>query len=224
MAVLAAVALRRAQGPFWLAANQDPAYSYLYDSLRVAQGLPPNHVQHPGTAIQLLGAVTLRATTLGRGAVLQRRVLADPETALRSIHAVLLAACALGMAALGASVLAGTGKPVLAWLAQAGVLIVPGLLGELAGVKPEPFLLALALAMAAVIASPDGRVRASDGAVGPRDRVGPGPGREVHGLAAGRRGPGRASGRRSAAAVRGGRGALLLDRCAARAAAALRVD
>jgi hypothetical protein len=151
-----ALALRRAQGPFWLAANQDPAYSYLYDSLRVARGLPPNHVQHPGTAVQLLGAAALRATT-GGGPSLARRVLADPETALRRIHGVLLAACALGMAALGWSTLLATRRPVLCWLAQGGGLVMPATLAELAGVKPEPLLLALSMVMAAALVSHDGR-------------------------------------------------------------------
>ena len=64
---LAAAALRRAQGPFWLATNQDPAYSYLYDALRVSRGLPPNHFQHPGTTVQLLGAVVVRALHRGGG-------------------------------------------------------------------------------------------------------------------------------------------------------------
>jgi hypothetical protein len=151
---VAALSLRRAQGPFWLAANQDPAYSYLYDSLRVARGLPPNHVQHPGTALQMLGAAALRATT-GGGPSPARRVLADPETALRHIHAVLLAACALGMAALGWSTLVGTRRPVLCWLAQGGALLTPGTLVELAGVKPEPLLLALSMLMGAALAGHD---------------------------------------------------------------------
>ena len=145
-----AAELRRAEGPFWLATNQDPAYTYLFDSLRVAVGLPPNQVLHPGTTVHLLGAAVLRAQHPDPTR-LASAVLADPEPSLGALHAVLLGTCLAALLALGWSTLAVTGSPVLAWLAQAAPFLLPGPLLELAGAKPEPLLLAFGVLVAALV-------------------------------------------------------------------------
>lgn len=37
----------------------DPDYGYLLNALMITQGQPPNHIDHPGTTVQLIGALTI---------------------------------------------------------------------------------------------------------------------------------------------------------------------
>ena len=72
--------IKTARGPLWLAPNQDPSYHYLLNSLMVAEARAPFHVDNPGTPLQVMGAVVLRATHLVRGsASLRLVVMLDPE-------------------------------------------------------------------------------------------------------------------------------------------------
>ncbi len=59
--VVAIVALFHQQtlGPQYLGCNADPGYVYLFNSLNLATGTLPYHVDHPGTTIQWIGALIL---------------------------------------------------------------------------------------------------------------------------------------------------------------------
>lgn len=56
----------RVTGPFFLAANVDPDYAYLFNGLNIAVGEAPEHTDHPGTPLQLLGAAWIRLLNLGK--------------------------------------------------------------------------------------------------------------------------------------------------------------
>src|SRR5262245_51688104 len=58
---LTVLALKEARGPFWYGKNSDPDYAYLFNSLVVAQVRSPGHIDHPGTTLQVFGALVLRA-------------------------------------------------------------------------------------------------------------------------------------------------------------------
>jgi hypothetical protein len=53
--------IRTLTGPFYLGTNYDPDYAYLFNSLNLAVFHPPRHIDHPGTPVQLVGALVLRA-------------------------------------------------------------------------------------------------------------------------------------------------------------------
>jgi hypothetical protein len=57
--------LRSYHGPYYLGYNSDPAYAYLLNSLNILNGVPPGHTDHPGTTVQLLGAVGILIRWLG---------------------------------------------------------------------------------------------------------------------------------------------------------------
>jgi hypothetical protein len=81
-------------GPFYLGPNLDPEYAYLFNSLDVADLSAPGHVDHPGTPLQVLGAIVILLeygiVTLFRStASLEQEVLLNPESYLRSINFVL---------------------------------------------------------------------------------------------------------------------------------------
>ena len=54
--------MRHNAGPFWLWSNLDPDYWYLIDSLNLIDGNWPKHVAHPGTTVQWIGALIIKAS------------------------------------------------------------------------------------------------------------------------------------------------------------------
>lgn len=143
------VALLRARGPAWLGSNSDPAYPYLLNGLNLATGHVPAHVDHPGTPVQLLVAVVLRAAHLvaGRGA-LADDVVARPERYLAIAGWVLMVLAAGALALAGRAAWRATGSTV-AGLA-AGLLpgLMPVVAAHVVHVKPEPVLVALGALLA----------------------------------------------------------------------------
>ncbi len=52
--------LKMATGPYWLGPNSDPAYLYLINSLYILQHISPAFVDHPGTTLEVLGAIVIK--------------------------------------------------------------------------------------------------------------------------------------------------------------------
>ncbi len=75
------------QGSFNLGQNADPAYVYLFNSMNLAHGYIPGHIDHPGTVLQYLGAIVLRVTYLvdGTAPTLIEDVMQKPEKYLHII-------------------------------------------------------------------------------------------------------------------------------------------
>jgi len=55
------VLMRHNAGPFWLWSNLDPDYWYLIDSLNMINGEWPKHIAHPGTTVQWIGMLIIKA-------------------------------------------------------------------------------------------------------------------------------------------------------------------
>jgi len=89
--LILSVLLKIATGPYWLGANLDPAYLYLVNSLYLIENLTPSFVDHPGTTLEVLGAVVIRAFNLtsDKSDVISE-VLGDPEYYLNAIYYVIL--------------------------------------------------------------------------------------------------------------------------------------
>ena len=58
--IIYSLSLRYSQGPFYYNSGYDPSYVYLISSLNIAQFKSPQHADHPGTPVQLIGAVILK--------------------------------------------------------------------------------------------------------------------------------------------------------------------
>ncbi len=106
-----------AKGPYWLGTSSDPDYPYLFNALLIDQGQPPEHIDHPGTPVQLWVAGALKIThfAVGRGSLVND-VLTRPEFYLKVANWTFLAALAAALWARvtpsGAS-RAATGPPFL---------------------------------------------------------------------------------------------------------------
>jgi len=147
--------LTKARGPFWLGDNFDPEYAYLCSSINLSYLQPIWHVDHPGTTMQLLGALVFRVVYGVIGpphSGLRAEVLANPEYYLRWVQGVAAGFNILMVWFLGRLVFRKTRKlaPSLALQAapfSSGLLLYQGF----ARVSPEPLLLLMTLALIAVL-------------------------------------------------------------------------
>jgi hypothetical protein len=145
-------AMYAARGPSWLGSNLDPDYVYLLNGLSILHGYGPQHVDHPGTPVQLLVALVIKVTHLltGHGPVAED-VIGRPEHYLAAVSGLLVVLFAGALLVAGLAALRTTGS-LLAGLAMQ---LLPGLSPLIAlhvtGVKPEPFLAALTALLAALV-------------------------------------------------------------------------
>jgi hypothetical protein len=152
------VNLRYQRGAYFELANVDPAYAYLMNSLAVAVGVPPTHVDHPGTTVQELGALAiygqwfLASLQDGHGGLIDS-VLQQPERYLDAINDLLLIIVSASIAAGMLFVLRLSRSIFISLLVPAVVLASPQGYARLSDASAEPLLLALAI-LTTVLAHP----------------------------------------------------------------------
>lgn len=140
------------RGPYWLGHNWDPEYVYLLNSLAIAEGKRPWHVDHPGTPVQAIGALVIRVVGPGhRDGDLAAAVLADPERYILSVNTFLFCLYAAGLAALGLYARRTTGSLGAGLLLQVTPVLSASSLLWLCRVGPETLLLSVDLALAALL-------------------------------------------------------------------------
>ncbi|MEK7269832.1 MAG: hypothetical protein AAB215_02690, partial [Planctomycetota bacterium] len=136
------------RGPFWLGTRSDPEYAYLLNSLNLAHGKGPEHVDHPGTPVQVFGAAVLRVVHAAGGeGTLAEGVFRDPEWYLRRILFATLLLNSLLLFWVGRAAMAAGFGPSSAVLLQLMPFGSWTILAHMARVSAEPFLLTASLAM-----------------------------------------------------------------------------
>lgn len=148
LTVVAAEYYRAVRGPFFFGPNQDPSYSYLFGSLRLALHGETSFYHHPGMPTQGLGAAVLACGhwVAGRVDDLARDVLEHPEAYLRAIQATNLAMVVAALAALGVFAWRRSGFSVALFFLATPFFCTQSLAG-LSQVGPEGTLFLAALAM-----------------------------------------------------------------------------
>jgi len=145
-------ALERDRGPLWLGTNSDPSYQYLFSAMLLAHGMPPQHVDHPGTTSQLLGAAVFMAAAPGVEIEAQTTaVLGEPERMLGKIVGVHWAFAAAALAIVGGCVLAVTRSLASAVAVQLMPLLQVGSYRAELFFAPEALLLPLAVLLAGLL-------------------------------------------------------------------------
>lgn len=145
--------LKFSTGPYYLGNNNDPAYLYLVNSLYILDGLAPDFIQHPGTTLQLLGAVVIRcmAGTIPF-AQLPENVYRNPEHYLQAIYYCVLGFNIVSLFALGRYALLKSGRVFEAILVQSSVFLISawswqgvseGDIPVVANVNAEDFFIAI---------------------------------------------------------------------------------
>jgi hypothetical protein len=105
----------------------DPDYGYLLNSLRILEGMAPTHIDHPGTTLQVWGALVIRVifffhpTSLG----LVDAVLSQPYSYLRGISYTLAVGLAGAVLCLGAALAARGNRWWLVVVAQVSPFLLP---------------------------------------------------------------------------------------------------
>ena len=146
--VAAAFLFAQAAGPFYLAYRYDPEYAYLLNGLNLVLGWRPEHIDHPGTPLQLCWALILRfSQPTASGPALEMHVLMGAEGYLQGVSTVFLLSYGLALVWLGVTVARLTGSRAAAWLAQATPFLLEDNFLLFLRVNPEPFLLLLGLAL-----------------------------------------------------------------------------
>jgi hypothetical protein len=148
---LTAVYLNNARGPFWLGSNLDPEYVYLLNAANLAGLKGVGHIDHPGTPVQVLGAVIIRVVHFFNfSAEMDWRtdVLQRPEYYLSAINAVMVGLNAFMLFILGLVTFHWSRNIWFSvWLQLAPFLSITLLQFGLTRVSPEPLLFFSSLAM-----------------------------------------------------------------------------
>jgi hypothetical protein len=152
---LTAVFLNDARGPYWLGSNSDPEYVYLLNAANLAGLKGVGHIDHPGTPVQVLGAVTIKILHFfnfsseidWRTDVLQR-----PEYYLKAINIVMVVLNVLMLLCLGMLTYFLTNNFWLSlWLQLSPFFSITLLRFGLTRVTPEPLLFFSSSLMIAVL-------------------------------------------------------------------------
>lgn len=149
LAVVTAFILNHARGPYWLAGNLDPDYVYLLNASNMAQFKQVGHIDHPGTTVQLLGAIVIQVIHLFHNPGnldLPGDVINRPEYYLHAIQLFITLSNALLLFFLGCFTYKYTGKLILSlWLQSAPFFSFTLLLSGFTRLTPEPLLFSAGL-------------------------------------------------------------------------------
>src|SRR5207244_11950688 len=91
---LSSIFLHAIAGSYYLSGTFNPQYVYLLNSLNLLNIQPPSHTDHPGTTLQIFGAIVilgkwLLSCAVGPCVSLDDSVLSNPEAYLVTINAIL---------------------------------------------------------------------------------------------------------------------------------------
>jgi len=141
LTVITGVKIRNVSTPYYLL-NYDPDYAYLFNSLSILSFLAPEYIDHPGTPVQLLGALILKLMHPFEGSEqIIYEVIEDPERHLLLISNVFIGLNSIALFVAGAILFRLTGRIGLSLLVQLSPLMFPITLMSLGRVTPEPLLL-----------------------------------------------------------------------------------
>jgi hypothetical protein len=152
---LTAVFLNDARGPYWLGSNSDPEYVYLLNAVNLAGLKGVGHIDHPGTPVQVLGAVTIKVVhffNFSSDIDWRTDVLQRPEYYLKAINIVMLVLNVLMLLTLGMFTYFLTNHFWLSlWLQFSPFFSITLLQFGLIRVTPEPMLFFSSSLMIAVL-------------------------------------------------------------------------
>ena len=136
----------------------DPAYQYLFNSLFLLKGHVPLHIDHPGTPLQVLGAILIFCTWVvlsvvgAVGQSLELSVTLMPEVYLRVISTGLILINAGAIYFLGDKVSQATKSISIALLSQCVFMSSSVLLFRIGYPSPESLIIAITTCLMAVLA------------------------------------------------------------------------
>jgi len=149
--LIISVLMRHNAGPFWLWSNLDPDYWYLIDSLNMVNGDWPKHIAHPGTTVQWIGALIIKALhPFSTTEDINVMVLSNPEQYLSIIGHFFIALNTVALILVGVIAYLVFRDLSAAMLIQMGPFLSKLIFKWTLHVSPEPLLVTTVIAMAIV--------------------------------------------------------------------------
>ena len=134
------------RGPYFERLNYDPEYAYLLNGLKLADGQSPDHIDHPGTTLQILTSVVINFRHAIKNILVERTprsddVLQHPEEYLLTIRNLMAIGIGILYFLLAIQVYKKT-KLIWAGIAfQLFPFLSTSLISALSRVSVEPFLI-----------------------------------------------------------------------------------
>lgn len=134
--------IKDAGGPYFLN-YYDPSYVYLINSLNLMQFSSVGHFDHPGTTVQILGAIILKLNFLSATSneEIVREVFSDPEKYLEFINRCFVLLNSLALFSLGIFIFKITENIYLALLLQLSPFVSFQILYGLVLVAPDNIII-----------------------------------------------------------------------------------
>lgn len=140
--------------------DQDPAYAYLFNGLLILDGQPPYHIDHPGTPLQLIFAITI-FLRWGLAKVFSSdpqniidSVISQPELYLFNVALLLLTLNLWALFFFGRCIYQASGKLFLGIFCQLSLLSFILMAPKAAYPAPEALLIFSSLCLLGLIAAP----------------------------------------------------------------------
>lgn len=151
--IFISIYLKYSIGEYYL--YRDPSYVYLFNSLNLSQlsGYGVGHIDHPGSTLQMAGAVVLKVCYLlqGRSGDIAQDVLHRPEFYLERINIVIVLLIAAALYILGYVIFKKTGNIFNALFLQITPLCSATIYFDLINFSPEIFLILTSLVLITVL-------------------------------------------------------------------------
>ncbi len=138
--------------------DQDPAYAYLFNGLLILEGYPPYHIDHPGTPLQLLFALTifirwgLTRVFGDSGSDIVDSVINNPEAYLHDMAVLLLVLNLAALTFFGRRIAEATGKIYLGMFCQLSLLSFTIMAPKATYPAPEALLIFCSLVLLGLFA------------------------------------------------------------------------
>jgi hypothetical protein len=138
--------------------DQDPAYAYLFNGLLILEGRPPHHIDHPGTPLQLLFALTifsrwgLTRVFGDRGLDIVDSVINNPEAYLHDMAVLLLVLNLAALTFFGRRIAEATCKIYLGMFCQLSLLSFTIMAPKATYPAPEALLIFCSLVLLGLLA------------------------------------------------------------------------
>lgn len=144
--------IKDAGGPYFLN-YYDPSYVYLINSLNLIQFNSVGHFDHPGTTVQVLGAIILKLKfiTAGSADEIIKEVFADPEKYLQFINRSFILLNSLTLLLLGIFIYKITNDIFLSLLLQLSPFVSFQILYGLVLVAPDNIIIFPSLLLIGII-------------------------------------------------------------------------
>lgn len=152
----ASLVLKSFYGPYFLGRHLDPEYAYLLNSLNIIHFIVPGHTDHPGTTLQLLGAVGLLLKWFGHLAAggqlgIDEFVLRNPEESLAAINLIVNALVFAAFVFASFSIYRSMRGLLPVLVFQLSLLVPLQVKVSLVRVNPEPLLVFTVLLLAGLV-------------------------------------------------------------------------